>query len=234
MNINFGEVKKYISERGFGFVTHKILVGECPEVFFHISAIKKSNPSIAEQLNNEEDNIYFWYEYENTNKGEQLVIILKPCDVDDKVLSDIAIRLEELWLDISKSIPQWLNQATTELLKTKDIERFIEERQHLIEKKKETEQKIQDDKRAQEKTEQEARQKIQDEKRVQNGIEENEFQQLVNEMQPLGFINSSQVSNYIVRKKLGLKYQNISGILEMTKDGTSWDFKGGVSSWNLR
>ena len=94
-------------------MTHKIFVGECPEVFFHISAIKKSNPIIAEQLNNEEDDIYFWYEYEKTNKGEQLVKVLKSCDIDDKLLSTLVIKLKELWLDTSKIVPQWLNQATT-------------------------------------------------------------------------------------------------------------------------
>ena len=120
-----------------------------------------------------------------------------------------------------------ITPATTDLLETKDIEMFIKKRENLIQKQQEIEQTILDKKRAQEKIEQEARQKIQDEKRVQENIKEDEFQQLVNEMQPLGFTNSSQVSNYIVKNELGFKYQNISGILEMTKDGTSWDFKGG-------
>ncbi|MEY0027220.1 hypothetical protein AB7459_01160 [Providencia rettgeri] len=58
-------------------------------------------------------------------------------------------------------------------------------------------------------------------------IEENEFQQLVAEIAVLGFANSAQVSQYIVNNKLGNKYQNISGILEMKKSGEIWDFKGG-------
>lgn len=227
MSVNFGEVKKYISERGFGFVTHKIFVGQCPEVFFHISAIKKSNPLIAEQLNSEEDGIFFWYEYANTHKGEQLVKVLKSCDINDEILSTLIIRLENLWLDISKNIPQWLNQATIQLLDTENIERLIKKRESLIQKQNEIEKKITDEKRAQEKIEKDARQKILDEKIVQETLKEDEFQQLINEIKPLGFSTSSQVSNYIVINKLGVKYQNISGILEMTKDGTSWNFRGG-------
>lgn len=61
----------------------------------------------------------------------------------------------------------------------------------------------------------------------QEQIEEQEFQQLVAEIANFGFTNSSQVSNYIVSNRLGYKYKNISGILQMELDGTTWNFKGG-------
>ena len=58
-------------------------------------------------------------------------------------------------------------------------------------------------------------------------VEEKEFQQLVDEMNSLNFTNSSQVSNYIIRNQLGNKYKHISGVLEMSKDGNTWNFNGG-------
>ena len=64
-------------------------------------------------------------------------------------------------------------------------------------------------------------------KELRDEIESNEFQQLIAEMTPLGFTNSSQVSSYIMRNKLGLKYKHISGVVTMKKDGSTWDFKGG-------
>lgn len=57
--------------------------------------------------------------------------------------------------------------------------------------------------------------------------EQDEFRLLVAEVAAQGFTNSGQVSQYIVRNKLGDRYQNISGFLEMKKAGDVWDFKGG-------
>jgi len=62
-----------------------------------------------------------------------------------------------------------------------------------------------------------------------------EFQALVDEMRPLGFTESSQLSNYIVRNGLGRKYPNISGVVKMVMDEDceygmrrhEWNFKGG-------
>lgn len=46
-------------------------------------------------------------------------------------------------------------------------------------------------------------------------------------MTKFAFTHSSQVSHYIVSNRLGYKYKNISGVLQMEFDGTTWDFKGG-------
>lgn len=70
-------------------------------------------------------------------------------------------------------------------------------------------------------------QKLIEEQKAQEGVEEKEFEQLVTEMKQLGLTHSSQVSNYIVRNQLGYKYKNISGVLEMVLNGTTWKFKGG-------
>ena len=75
--------------------------------------------------------------------------------------------------------------------------------------------------------EQEKRQRQRDAERVQEQLEEGEFQNLVAEMKQFGFTHSSQVSKYIISNRLGYNYKNISGILQMELDGTTWNFKGG-------
>jgi len=60
--------------------------------------------------------------------------------------------------------------------------------------------------------------------------EEKEFEELVKEMLPLGFEYSSEVSEYIVKNKLGYKYKKISGTVIMKNNyQPSWGFKGGIS-----
>lgn len=61
----------------------------------------------------------------------------------------------------------------------------------------------------------------------QDNIEDEEFEELVSEVMNQGFTMSEQVSNYIVRKKLGNKYKHISGVLDMENDLSSWKFNGG-------
>lgn len=57
---------------------------------------------------------------------------------------------------------------------------------------------------------------------------ETEFKALVEEMRPLGFVESAQVSNYIVQNRLHLKYKHLSGLLHMEKYGERYDFVGGI------
>jgi hypothetical protein len=61
----------------------------------------------------------------------------------------------------------------------------------------------------------------------QEEMEDQEFELLVAELQSEGFTQSSQVSSYIIQNKLGNKYQNISGVLEMKNSSSTWKFKGG-------
>ncbi|MFM5312320.1 DUF559 domain-containing protein [Aeromonas caviae] len=59
-----------------------------------------------------------------------------------------------------------------------------------------------------------------------NEIEEKEFEQLIREIASMGFTTSAQASEYIIQNKLGYKYKNISGTLEMELNGTTWNFNG--------
>lgn len=56
-----------------------------------------------------------------------------------------------------------------------------------------------------------------------------EFHRLVEEVKPLGFSHSCQVSKYIVKRRLGLRYKYISGHLRMMRGDSSWDFVGGIA-----
>ncbi|HFK5793534.1 TPA: hypothetical protein ACG0DR_001904 [Enterobacter asburiae] len=58
-------------------------------------------------------------------------------------------------------------------------------------------------------------------------LEEREFNELVTELSRLGFTHSTEVSEYIVKNKLGTKYKNISGVLKMKRRGDEWSFDGG-------
>ncbi len=58
-------------------------------------------------------------------------------------------------------------------------------------------------------------------------IEANEFKNLVAEVKAMRFIRTAQVSDYIVKNKLGQKYQHISGVVTMQAEGRDWRFVGG-------
>lgn len=62
---------------------------------------------------------------------------------------------------------------------------------------------------------------------TQEQVEEDEFNQLVAETRSRNFSHSKELSKYIVDNKLGYKYKNISGILEMENHEGRWKFKGG-------
>lgn len=55
-----------------------------------------------------------------------------------------------------------------------------------------------------------------------------EFECLVAECRELGFTTSKQVSEYIMKNKLGEKYKHISADLHLQAGGASWVFQGGI------
>lgn len=63
MTIDFGSIKSYDSNRGFGFVGRTFL-NQSRKVFFHIKKIKKNYPELAKELDNSEafETVHFWYE----------------------------------------------------------------------------------------------------------------------------------------------------------------------------
>ena len=271
MNIDFGVVQKYFSDRGFGFVTHTFLSGHQSEVFFHIKNVKRTHPDLAKELDNEEP-IYFWYKTEKTSKGEQVCSVLQSDVIQNMVtedLPDFVDKIEDIWNDIDSTVPVWLHDITvdlvgvdraSELSLARDTEEREKKEAEALQKTKEAmrlklieEQKIQNEVAKKEfeqrvaeiepYSKQECEQLIAELEFTYSGqeyepfvakiesdnelVKEKEFKQLVAEMRPLRFTKSKEVSRYIVGKKLGYKYKNISGILEMTLNTESWDFEGG-------
>lgn len=214
INIDYGRVKRYLSDRGFGFVTHTFLSGRQSEVFFHIKNIKRTFPGLAQQLDAEGlvDTIHFWYETENTSKGEQVCRVLQSNAVRNMIAENLPFftkKIENIWIDIDSPLPTWIHDVTVELVGNDRVNELSLERDGLKKERREFEEKRREEREAQRK------------------IREKEFEQLVAEIKPLGFTKSNEVSEYIVNNRLGYKYQNISGIVKMEQEGTSWDFKGG-------
>jgi cell division protein FtsI/penicillin-binding protein 2 len=228
VNIDFGIVKKYFSDRGFGFVTRTFLSSCQSEVFFHIRNVKKTRADLAEKLTKYEstDSIWFWYDTEITSKGEQVHRILDSGEIqkmDFDNLPKIIDRIEVIWADVDSNMPDWLQEVTLDLLGTDRVEELSLERDVLEKEIRKIEKKRQKEIRKVEKKRQKQLKKV----KIQKDIEEKEFEQLVAEMKVLGITESKDVSRHIMRNKLGHKYKNISGIVKMEHDGTVWDFKGG-------
>lgn len=231
MSTDFGVVSNYIGKRGFGFV-RGLLLGNSSEIFFHIKIIKKTDPQLATRLVSDPfgEDVYFWFETEATPKGMQVRAILSPEQVRRGAIADpirLIERVESCWRNVECKKPSWLDSVTSDLVGRDRTNELILERGHLEaekQKKRELERKEFEERIA---IEQEKRQRQRGAERAQEQLEESEFQNLVAEMTQFSFTHSSQVSNYIVSNRLGYKYKNISGILQMELDGTTWNFKGG-------
>lgn len=221
MKINFGIIKKYFTDRGFGFVASNFPNPHSKEVFFHIKTIQQSNLELAKKISNEDftKGIYFWYETESSKKGEQVCTVLNSESIHQKYSDDLPEfikKVESIWNDIDSQIPEWLVQISIDLVgadRTKELEL---KRMEANEKKYKVEENLK---------------KIETSKveksLTQEEIEMTEFKELIEELLPLGFTQSSEVSSYIIKNQLGYKYKNISGIIEMELEGTTWKFKGG-------
>lgn len=249
MNTDFGIISNYTSERGFGFV-RGLLLGNSSKIFFHIKTINKSDPRLATILASDSfrNDLYFWFETEETPRGTQVRAVLSPEQIRRGIISEpakIINRIECYWRNLAYKKPSWLDEVTSDLLGEDRADELRLERNHLEaeeqkkrdlkhienEKKKAIEQEKRELERIEHERkkiiEQEKRQQQRDAERAQEQLEEKEFKNLVNEMKHFGFKHSSQVSSYIVSNRLGYKYKNISGILQMELDGTTWNFKGG-------
>lgn len=218
---DFGIVTKYFREKGFGFVTRTFQSSSQKEIFFHIKNVKKTHFDLYRRLDSGESNstIFFWYETVDTGKGEQVQRVLRSSDIHKKTASTISYFIEKvttIWRNIDCPMPVWIRDVTVDLVGRSRTEELSLERQHLKMKKQEAVQKAKEEE-----------QKLIEQRRLQEETEEKEFQQLVEELKPKGFTHSKQVSTYIVKNRLGEKYKHISGIVRMEQAGTSWNFIGG-------
>ncbi len=232
MNIDFGMVKKYFADRGFGFVTHTFANDFHKEVFFHIKNVKSTHPDLATRLNKEDslERIWFWYEIEDSKKGEQARSIIDPKAISNEyasALPQLIKKIEQIWGNIDLEEPEWLNQVTIDLAGPSRTNELRVERERLEFEKKEENDRKRSEAEALRKLKDAKHEKLIQEQKAQLEIEGKEFRQLVAEIAPLGFTLSRQVSKYIIANRLGNKYRNISGVVEMAKDGDTWKFNGG-------
>lgn len=243
MAIDFGKVERYIEDRGFGFVSHSFAKAHCSEVFFHIKVVKRTHPELAQELDSASSNtpIFIWYEYRATSKGEEVIAFLTLQQLRQRHAdqSDVLFAaLKTAWTNVEKPLSESLRKATCDLLELDEVSELTEQRQTLEVEKERRQEEIRtaetvrlkaltEQRASQERAEAVRRKTIAEERAAKEKLEEGEFRQLVTEMSALGFTHSSQVSGYIFRNKLGLKYKHISGILEMKLNGNVWDFDGG-------
>jgi len=214
--LDFGIVNTF-TDKGFGFVSHTFCKHSSENVFFHINTIKKVSPKLADNLKNTNfiKSIYFWYEFESTEKGEKVVNIFESPNIPAKYKDDLPVfiqKIKEIWKNMIFPLPIWLHEITNDLVENKQVIELSLERDKL-EKEQEAQQKIKESKL----------QKL----KVNQKIKEKEFKKLVAEMKPLGITKSQEISLYIKKNRLGYKYKNISGIVKMEQDGNFWNFKEG-------
>lgn len=242
MGIDFGKVERYVKDRGFGFVSRTFTLPP-KEIFFHIGVINKKHPELAEALDNPSANncIYFWYEFDLSRKGQEVVAILDLDIAKDKYSEQFATFVDIItkgWMDMEKRLSESFRKATLELLTRNEASQLAinrclfeaEQKRHREEKRRAEAVKLQDitDQMAARKRPNNINpQPIPNQVRAQEKAEDKEFRLLVEEMIPLGFTHSREVSNYIVRHQLGRKYKTISGILQMNQNGDMWELKGG-------
>lgn len=238
MNIKFGVVEDYLPDRGFGFVRNPLEKYKFTETFFHISIIKKSDLTVYRKLSvyTPNETVFFWYEDEKTPKGIQVSRIIKQDELKrllshkfhGVLLQNTYVPLfTTMWKEIEKEQPIWLEEISSCFIGEIELNNLKNERQELIRQKTELEENRRIEVERDKKIEQEKAEKQREIERLAQQKEDEEFELLVAEMKSKCFTASAQVSNYIVRNRLGDKYKHISGVLKMENDGSIWNFNGG-------
>lgn len=237
MELLFGVVEKYVSDRGFGFVTNEFPDGRRESYFFHIKSVKKARPELVADLESGKG-ASFWYILEESQKGKQaLPLDKRQWDANKQHADRLVGRIEQIWAH-SAVLPTWLDGVTVELLGVELREQLVQEREQVESERRriaDEHLKISEAKRlgriAQEEADRAKRLADEEARRAISAAEETakrkEFDALVAEIAAYGFTRSSDVSRYIVKNKLGYKYKKISGYITMELDGRQWEFKGG-------
>jgi cold shock CspA family protein len=253
MTIDFGGIKNYNPDRGFGFVGRTFLNPD-GKVFFHIKKIRIKYPELAQKLDGREpfETVNLWYEIETTEKGDQVNKLWLNADnilqSYTHELPGLIEKVESIWKNVASPKPSWLDHVTTELVGVDGRHELSVERDNL-----ESQLKAAEEERCREAEalrENEKRDKLEsqlraaEEKRRWDAEPENEIAKLakkygleiaeasqlyllLREMRPLKFKNTKELSAYIVRHKLGYRYPSISGLVTMEDGGTTWPFAGG-------
>jgi cold shock CspA family protein len=231
MTIDFGSIKSYNPDRGFGFVGHTFF-NPNEKVFFHIKKIKKRHPDLSQKLDNGEafEQFNFWYEIEINEKGEQVSKLwLSTENIPQNYtneLCDLSKKVESIWKNVDAPKPSWLNLVTIELVGVDRRHELSVERDNLESQLRAAEEEQRRDAEAAESLRQNEI-RIMAEVHNLTKAKAEELSKLLAEMRPFKFTYSKQLSEYIKEHKLGYRYPNIAGIVRMEEAGTGWDFEGG-------
>jgi cold shock CspA family protein len=230
MIIDFGSIKNYLNNRGFGFVG-RTFSNPNEKVFFHITKIKKKHPELAQELDNSQafETVNFWYEIETNEEGKPRVrkLWLNAENIPQSYtheLCGLIQKVESIWKNLDSPKPSWLDLVTIELVGVNRRHELSVERDNLESQLRAVEEQRRRDVEAL-RRENEIRRIAKEYKLTKP--EADELEQLLAEMRPLEFERSKELSAYIVKHRLGYKYQHISGILRMREAGIEWDFHGG-------
>ncbi len=213
MDLEFGCIRTYCRERGFGFVSKVFKAGSLgigvssrdqrgcrdQEAFFHISAIRRCRSDLAARVEaGQWADVSFWYRVEEELRGSRVVaavdsqVVARWVAVNRRGLTDV---LSGVWFSGGvEDVPAWLCEVVLQVVGEPQLSKWKQARDGGFDSVEQMEQ----------------------------------FDALVEEMRPLGYEKSREVSNYIVRHRLGLKYSAISGRLVMSEGGRTWDFMGGI------
>lgn len=231
-SIDFGFVRKYFPDRGFGFVGHTFLPGPRPESFFHVKSLGKADRQLTEALAKftPGKTVCFWYETEITSKGEQVRTVLLPEMIRDVPRSDLSVHLQKLdhyWANTPRVLPTWLPEVTVVLVGKERAEELKSVREALKEQERKALEVLRVEQAGLQATRaEESRRYMQEVIELQES-KKREFQELLAELRPLGFTESWQASKYLFERHLGNKYKSISGVLKMKLGGEVWSFSGG-------
>ena len=144
--------------------------------------------------------------------------------IEDRLTKPPVLATIDFWKDCYDVLFAQSEKDAIQNKKEQLFQEYLEEQERIrIEKEKAEEQA----RIAREKAEEQAR-IAREEQRRENELKEAEYKALLEEVRPLGFTKSSQVSNYIRGNNLKQKYGLISGHLQMERGFDTWNFDGGI------
>jgi cold shock CspA family protein len=138
MNIEFGNVRDYNYQRGFGFVTRTFKKSYSREndVFFHIKRVKKKFPDLAYKLDlGLFNDVEFWYLLQPGSKGDEVgELWLEATEIPNDARQELVDHFQKHWKDIDNPQPSWLEKLTPLLVGKELHNEWAQERQKQIDR----------------------------------------------------------------------------------------------------
>ena len=139
MPLDFGYIQDYKKDKGFGLVSRRYRNhGDNDTIFFHIRQVRVKSQDLASRIGNNFFGVGFWYATENTGKKvSELWLEAEASDIPDAQRNTLLPLIENIWKDVQKNTPPWLNEDTLKLFGDVERNRFRQERKQLLLKEEE-------------------------------------------------------------------------------------------------